>query len=163
MKVKAIVEISRGDSNKYEFDEGGELWLDRVLTTATAYPLDYGYIDNTLGKDGDPLDVMLLTPHPLLPGCRVMCRPVAGLYMCDEKGEDEKILAIPTKAKDFAHIKDIADVSPHLLQKIIHFFKVYKDLEKGKYTKDHKWYDKLEAEDMVVKSQARKANSEETS
>jgi inorganic pyrophosphatase len=156
MKVKAIVEIARGTSNKYEFDDNGELWLDRVLSTTTYYPLDYGYIDETLGKDGDPLDVMLLTPHPLIPGCRVMCKPVACLFIRDEKGEDEKILAVPSKCKDFSHIKDLSDVPDHIQAQIIHFFKVYKDLEPGKYTKDHKWHDKNNAEETIAQARLRR-------
>jgi inorganic pyrophosphatase len=99
-----VVEIPRGQRNKYEVDAAtGRIWLDRTLFTATRYPADYGYIDGTLGEDGDPLDALVLLEEPTFPGCMVRCRPIAIFYMTDEEGPDAKVISAPPTRADVAH------------------------------------------------------------
>jgi len=131
--VNAIVEICAGSNNKYEYDkEDGVFKLDRVLYSAVHYPTEYGYIPNTLGCDGDPMDVMVKTTSPTFPGCVIEARPIGVLYMIDQDEKDEKIIAVPTQDPRFAEVTDISGLKPHLLKEIEHFFNIYKDLEKKK-------------------------------
>ena len=129
-EMNVIIEIPRGSKNKYEIDkETGIIALDRVLHSAQDYPFDYGFVPQTLWDDGDALDVVLLTTHPLLPGILVRARPVGILPMVDGGDPDEKVLAVPSDDPRFAHVKDLADVNPHVLKEISHFFSTYKQVQ----------------------------------
>lgn len=134
-----LIEIPKGSRNKYEVDhESGKIRLDRVLFTSMVYPTDYGYIEGTLGGDGDPLDALVLLPFPVYPGVLVECRPVAMYIMEDEKGADEKVLCVPVDPR-FDDVQDIGDVTEWDLDEIKHFFERYKDLEPGKSVKGSDW------------------------
>ena len=129
-QVDVIIEIPQGSRNKYEVDHAtGQIRLDRVLHSSVHYPTDYGFIPDTLSKDGDPLDVLLVVYEPTFPGCLVPARPIGLLRMKDEKGEDEKILAVPTGDPRFDGIDGLDDLSPHFLREIENFFATYKLLE----------------------------------
>jgi inorganic pyrophosphatase len=128
--VDAFIEIPTGSQNKYEYDkEKGVFRLDRVLYSPMHYPTEYGYLENTLAEDGDPLDILVLTSFPTFPGCVIKSRVVGVLLMSDDKGQDEKLLAVPVDDPRFDHVKDLEDVPAHILKEIAHFFRVYKDLE----------------------------------
>ena len=141
--INVIIEIpARCGPVKYEIDkDSGALWVDRELTTAMVYPCNYGFVPHTLCGDGDPLDVLVVTAQPLLPGSVIRSRAVGMLVMEDESGLDNKILAVPiskvTAAYD--HIQDISDFSDDFLQTISHFFGHYKDHAKGKWVKIQGW------------------------
>jgi inorganic pyrophosphatase len=127
------VEIPRGSRNKYEQDEAtGQIFLDRTLFTSMQYPADYGYIEGTLGGDGDALDALVFVGEPTFPGCRIVARPVGLFRMADEKGPDEKILCVPLRDPMWSHVQDLDDLRPELRNEIEHFFQVYKDLETAK-------------------------------
>jgi inorganic pyrophosphatase len=131
--IEVFVEIPKGSRNKYEYDhERNVIRLDRRLFTATVYPADYGFIPETLGEDGDPLDALVLLADPTFPGCRVSARPLAVFWMEDEKGGDAKIICAPDDDPELEGVHDLSDLSPYLLAEIEHFFTVYKDLEPGK-------------------------------
>jgi inorganic pyrophosphatase len=140
-----IIEIpTNGDPVKYEVDkESGALFVDRFMGTSMQYPCNYGYIPHTLGDDGDPVDVLVITPVPLVHGSVIRCRALGVLNMTDEAGGDAKLLAVPIEkvCRTYADYKSIADVSPHLLDMITHFFEHYKDLDKGKWVKVEGWGD----------------------
>ena len=149
MEFDVVIETPKGSRNKYEVDhETGRVKLDRYLFTPMAYPTDYGFIENTLGEDGDPLDALVLLPEPLFPGVLVEVRPVAMFQMTDEAGGDDKVLCVPAGDGRWDHIKELADVPTFELEAIKHFFVHYKDLEPGKYVKAADWVgrDKAEAE-----------------
>jgi inorganic pyrophosphatase len=125
-----FVEIPSGSRNKYEFDEElGAIVLDRRLFTSMSYPADYGFIEGTLGEDGDPLDALVLVGEATFPGCRIRVRIVGIFNMADEKGPDEKVICVPLQDPSWSQISDIHDVPPALRNEIEHFFQVYKDLE----------------------------------
>ncbi|KFI69548.1 inorganic diphosphatase [Bifidobacterium magnum] len=127
-----VVEIPRGSKNKYEVDQAsGRVFLDRTLFTSMGYPDDYGYIDGTLGEDGDPLDALVMIPNSVFPGCIIECRAVGLYHMVDEEGGDDKVLCVPADVR-FDDIKDISDVSSYHKDEIKHFFEQYKALEPGK-------------------------------
>ena len=131
--VTVVVEIPGGSRNKYEMDHAtGSIYLDRMLFTATRYPADYGFIEGTLGEDGDPLDALVLVGEPTFPGCRILARPVGVFGMKDEKGQDDKILCVPLRDPASSRLMDLDDLRPSLLAEIEHFFAVYKDLEDKK-------------------------------
>ena len=147
-----LIEVPKGSRNKYEVDhESNRLRLDRVLFTSMMYPADYGYIEDTLCGDGDPLDALVLTPYPLFPGVLVEARPVAMYVMEDEQGQDEKVLCVPCDPR-FDHIQDLADVDEWTLNEIKHFFEHYKDLEPGKSVKGSDWVGKAAAESEIAAS-----------
>lgn len=128
--IDVFVEIPRGSRNKYEYDKArGVFRLDRVLFSSMHYPTDYGYIPDTLGGDGDPLDVLVLIQEPTFPGCLIEARPIGVLVMRDDKGEDEKILAVPVGDPRFARYHDLPDLAPHWQDEIAAFFSTYKNLE----------------------------------
>jgi len=128
--VEVVVEIPRGSRNKYEYDmQAGVFRLDRVLSSAVFYNFDYGYVTNTLSEDGDPTDALLLIDEPTFPGCHVLARPVGCLEMSDEKGVDFKILCVAVGDPHQAHVERLADIRPHRLVEIEHFFQTYKLLE----------------------------------
>jgi len=128
--ITVVVEIPKGSRNKYEMDAAtGQIFLDRILFTSMVYPADYGYIEDTLGGDGDTLDALVFVGEPTFPGCRIHARPVGLFRMTDEKGPDEKILCVPLRDPSWSQVERLADVNPNLLNEIEHFFQVYKDLE----------------------------------
>ena len=143
-----IVEIPKGSRNKYEVDhESGRMRLDRTLFTATQYPADYGYIENTLGLDGDPLDALvLLAGEPTFPGCLIKCRAIGMFRMTDEAGGDDKVVCVPASDHRRNHLRDLADIRYYLVTEIEHFFTVYKDLEPGKSVEGADWVGRTEAE-----------------
>jgi inorganic pyrophosphatase len=138
-----VIEIPmNGDPVKYEVDkESGAIFVDRFMGTAMHYPCNYGYVPNTIADDGDPCDVLVLTPFPLLPGVVVRCRVLGVLKMTDEAGGDAKILAVPVEKllPLYSNLKSVDDVPELTLRQIQHFFEHYKDLEKGKWVKVEGW------------------------
>jgi inorganic pyrophosphatase len=152
VKFDVLIEIQKGSRNKYEVDhDSGKLKLDRYLFTSFGYPTDYGYIEDTLGEDGDPLDALVLLPESVFPGCIVEARPVGMFRMTDEKGGDDKVLCVLDDPR-WDHIQDIGDVSDFELDAIKHFFVHYKDLEPGKFVKAADWVGREEAEAEVNRS-----------
>ncbi|WP_426088966.1 inorganic diphosphatase [Janthinobacterium sp. PSPC1-1] len=139
-----IIEIPmNADPIKYEVDkESGAIFVDRFMGTAMHYPCNYGYVPNTLSPDGDPVDVLVITPFPLIPGVVVRCRPIGVLKMTDESGEDAKVLAVPVDKvlSIYSHWQKPEDLNELRLRQIQHFFEHYKDLEKGKWVKIDGWY-----------------------
>ncbi|MDQ3128715.1 MAG: inorganic diphosphatase [Chloroflexota bacterium] len=128
--VEVVVEIPRGSRNKYEFDEEAEVFrLDRVLASAVHYNFDYGFITDTRAGDGDHTDALLLIDEPTFTGCRVWARPIGGLEMRDDQGEDFKVLCVAVADPHQAHVEDLGQVRPHRLIEIEHFFNTYKLLE----------------------------------
>lgn len=150
MAFDVTIEIPKGSRNKYEVDhETGRVRLDRYLFTSMAYPADYGFIDNTLGADGDPLDALVLLTESVFPGVIVEARPVAMYRMTDEAGGDDKILCVPAGDPRWEHIQDLKDVPEYELAQIKHFFERYKDLEPGKFVKGSIWVGRAEAENEI--------------
>jgi inorganic pyrophosphatase len=153
VQFDVTIEIPKGSRNKYEVDhETGRVRLDRYLYTSMAYPTDYGFIEDTLGEDGDPLDALVLLQEPLFPGVLVEARPVGMFQMVDEAGGDDKVLCVPAGDHRWEHIEDIGDVPEHQLDVIKHFFTEYKALEPGKFVKAADWVGRAEAEAEVQRS-----------
>src|SRR4029079_17367955 len=151
-----FVEIPSGSRNKYEYDdELGGIVLDRRLFTAMAYPADYGYVEGTLGEDGDPLDALVLVSDPTFPGCRIRVRTIGVFHMEDEKGADETLLAAPDCDPRLEQLPDIDDVAAELRDEIEHFFQRYKDLEPSKRTETRGWGNRSEAETILVEARER--------
>jgi inorganic pyrophosphatase len=144
-EVNAFVEIPQGALPvKYEIDKAsGALFVDRFLHTSMIYPSNYGFIPNTLGEDGDPIDILVVTPMPVVAGCVIRARPVGVLLMEDDKGVDEKVLAVPVDPLNpfYANVKNYRDLPPLLLAQVKHFFTHYKDLEPGKTSNVGDWAD----------------------
>ena len=158
MDFDVTIEIPKGGRNKYEVDhETGRVYLDRVLFTSFVYPTDYGFFENTLGDDGDPLDVLVLLEYPVFPGVGVKVRPVGVLNMSDEAGGDAKIIAVPYKDPRWQHIQDVNDIPEQTRKEIEHFFARYKDLEPGKFVNIEGWGDAAEAESVIEKGFAKLA------
>ncbi|HMN92364.1 MAG TPA: inorganic diphosphatase [Hydrogenophaga sp.] len=138
-----IIEIPmNGDPIKYEVDkETGAIFVDRFMNTAMHYPTNYGYVPKTIAGDGDPVDVLVVTPVPLMPGVVVPCRAIGILKMTDEAGEDGKVLAVPTAKllSLYSRWNKPEDLNPMRLKAIEHFFEHYKDLEQGKWVKVQGW------------------------
>jgi inorganic pyrophosphatase len=156
-EVNAVIEIPRGDTNKYEYDKQLHVFrLDRNLYSAVHYPGDYGFIPSTLSGDGDPLDVLVLVDAPSFTGCVMTVRPIGALRMIDQDSEDEKILAVGLNNPIFKNISGYRELYPHLLLEIEHFFSVYKELE-GKRTRVKGWDDAAKARAIVTESQQRYA------
>lgn len=155
MIVTMFVEIPKGSRNKYEVDSSsGEIFLDRMLFTATRYPADYGFIPGTLAEDGDPLDALALVTEPTFPGCRIRIRPV-GLFLMEDQGQaDHKILGVPESDPLWAAADDLDDVPAHLLRELEHFFSIYKDLE-DKKTAAIGWRSAAEAVATIQEARAR--------
>ncbi len=128
--IRVVVEVPKGSRNKYELErESGRIKLDRVLFSAVHYPADYGYVEGTLAEDGDEVDVLVLIDEPTFPGCLIEARPIGMLRMKDEKGIDNKVLAVPVNDPRWSNFKDIRELPPHLLVEIENFFLTYKKLE----------------------------------
>ncbi|HEX9016852.1 MAG TPA: inorganic diphosphatase, partial [Chloroflexota bacterium] len=122
-QIEVLVEIPQGSRNKYEYDEAtGRIRLDRVLYSSVHYPAEYGFVLETRAPDGDPLDALVLAYEPTFPGCVIPARPVGVLRMRDEKGLDDKVLAVPVGDPRFAEVRDLADLQPHGLAEIENFF-----------------------------------------
>lgn len=157
--IYVVIEIpANADPIKYEVDkESGAIFVDRFMSAPMFYPCNYGYINHTLSLDGDPVDVLVPTPYPLMPGSVIRCRPVAVLKMTDESGEDAKILAVPhTKiSKEYEHIQDVNDLSELLKGQISQFFTHYKNLEAGKWVKVDGWDNAQAARDEITSSYKR--------
>jgi len=147
MRFDVTIEIPQGSRNKYEVDhETGRIRLDRMLFTSTRYPADYGYIEETLGEDGDPLDALVLLDEPTWPGCLVEARPIGMFRMRDEAGGDDKVICMPAGDPRKDDIVDLKDVGEHTLLEIQHFFEVYKALEPDKSVEASHWVGREEAE-----------------
>jgi inorganic pyrophosphatase len=137
--INVVIEIPmNAEPVKYEVDKAsGAIFVDRVLTTPMRYPCNYGYVPHTLAGDGDPVDVLVVMPLPLVPACVIRCRPVGMLAMQDEAGDDTKIIAVPVDSvfPAYRHVRELRDLPELTLERITHFFEHYKDLEKGKWVK----------------------------
>ncbi len=154
-KFDVFVEIPSGSRNKYEFDfELKKMRFDRLLFSSMKYPTDYGFIPETLALDNDPLDVLVLSTEPMIPGLLVEVKPIGVFYMSDDKGNDEKIICVPTGDPLQRELNDLGDVNKHLLKEIEHFFKVYKDLE-NKKVETNGFGDKAAAIQMIEECQER--------
>ncbi len=155
-EINVIIEIpARSDPVKYEVDKDtGAMFVDRFMSTAMHYPCNYGYVPHTLSNDGDPVDVLVVTPVPLIPGSVIQCRPVGVLKMTDESGDDAKVLAVPIDklCRTFRNVQGIGDVSPSLLEQIAHFFEHYKDLDEGKWVRVQGWAGVDEARAEILAS-----------
>ncbi|SES29527.1 inorganic pyrophosphatase [Streptomyces qinglanensis] len=153
LEFDVTIEIPKGSRNKYEVDhETGRIRLDRHLFTSTVYPADYGFVDGTLGEDGDPLDALVLLEEPTFPGCIIKCRAIGMFRMTDEAGGDDKLLCVPSSDPRMEHLRDIHHVSEFDRLEIQHFFEVYKDLEPGKSVEGADWVGRAEAEAEVEAS-----------
>ena len=156
MQFDVTVEIPKGNRNKYELDHTtGRIRLDRTLFTATQYPADYGFIDDTLGQDGDPLDALVLLEVPTFPGCLITCRAIGMFRMRDEAGRDDKVLCVPAKDPRQEHLRDIHHLPEFDRLEIQHFLEVYKDLEPGKSVEGATWVGRTEAEEEIENSRRR--------
>ena len=140
-KFVAVIEISKNSKNKYELDkETGLLMLDRVLFTSTHYPANYGFVPLTLSEDGDPLDVFVYCSQAIQPMSLVECTPIGAIDMIDNSQIDTKIIAVPVGDPTYSHYKEITELPPHLIDELMHFLRVYKELE-GKKTEISQFYD----------------------
>ena len=156
MEFDVTIEIPTGSRNKYEIDhESGRLRLDRMLFTATRYPHDYGFVDDTLGLDGDPLDALVIVQEPTFPGCLIRARTVGMFRMTDEAGGDDKLVCVPANDPRVEHIRDIHHVAEFDRLEIQHFFEVYKELGPGKSVEGATWAGRSEAEEEVRDSYKR--------
>jgi len=157
--INVVIEVPQhADPIKYELDKAsGAIFVDRFIHTAMHYPCNYGFVPNTLSDDGDPVDVLVVSNFPLIPGCVINCRPVGVLNMDDEAGHDAKILAVPSsKLKPvFNHVQNPEDLPSFLTDQIKHFFEHYKDLEPNKWVKVTGWADAAAAKKEIVESIAR--------
>ena len=157
--VNVIIEIPQGGIPvKYEFDKAsGPLFVNRFLHTAMYYPANYGFIPNTLSEDGDPVDCMAASQVQVASGAVIRCRPIGALLMEDESGIDEKIIAVPVDALNpyYDRIAELFDLPPIFRDQIEHFFRHYKDLERGKWVKVQGWVDCAKARDLIMQAIAR--------
>ena len=155
-EVNVIIEIqANSDPVKYEIDkESGTLMVDRFMASPMFYPCNYGYIPHTLSEDGDPIDVLVYTPYPLVHGSVIACRPVGVLNMKDEACPDSKLIALPKRKLTtlYDHINDVDDLPELLKAQIAHFFTRYKELEKGKWVEVEGWANAAEAKKQIVES-----------
>jgi inorganic pyrophosphatase len=153
--VTVLVEVPSGSRNKYELDHAsGDIYLDRRLFTSMSYPADYGFVEGTLGEDGDPLDALVLVGEPTFPGCRIRVRVIGVFHMTDEKGPDEKILCVPLRDPAWMRLADVHDIPPELRNEIEHFFQVYKDLETAK-VETRGFGNRAEAEQIIAEARER--------
>jgi len=155
-EINVVVEIPANTGPvKYEVDkDSGAVFVDRFMATAMFYPCDYGYVPESLADDGDPLDVLIVTPHPLIAGTVICCRPVGVLKMADEAGDDAKILSVPVRrvTRIYEDVQEAADLPQTLVSSIEHFFAHYKDLEEGKWVKIEGWGDAATARQLISRA-----------
>jgi inorganic pyrophosphatase len=155
--MTVVVEIAKGSRNKYEMDHRtGDIYLDRMLFTSMQYPADYGFIEGTLGGDGDPLDALVFVGESTFPGCHIRVRPIGLFRMTDEKGEDEKVLCVPLRDPTWSHVDGLDGIPQPLLDEIEHFFQVYKDLE-GHVVQTDGFHGLETAEAVIADARARHA------
>jgi inorganic pyrophosphatase len=148
-QLLVYVEIPKGSRNKYEYDEGiGEVILDRFLSSSMVYPTDYGFLIGHRGRDEDPLDAMVCVSEPTFPGCVIAVKPIALFKMSDEKGEDDKIVCVPTHDPGWNHAETLDDIPEQLQREITHFFSSYKQLE-DKQVEIDGWHSREEALDVI--------------
>lgn len=148
--VVVVVEIPRGGRAKFELDpQAGTIWLDRVLSTATHYPAEYGYVLGSASGDDDALDAVVLLEEATVPGCHIRARPIGVLEMTDEHGSDPKLLCVAVSDPTMGTLTDLHQVPPHLLDEIEHFFRVYKQLEPRAHVETGGWHDAEHARDLV--------------
>ena len=159
MQFDVIIEIPKGQRNKYEMDhETGRIRLDRMLFTSTRYPSDYGFIEDTLADDGDPLDALVLLEEPTFPGCVIRCRAIGMFRMRDEKGADDKVLCVVATDPRMARLPATSRTCTEFdLLEIQHFFEVYKALEPGKGVEGFRWVGRAEAEEEIESCRRRLA------
>jgi len=154
--INVVIEIPANTPGvKYEFDkESGAIFVDRFLQTPMHYPANYGFVPNTLSGDGDPADVLVISRYNLIAGSVIEAKPIGVLVTQDEKGYDEKILAVPSNSvsKEYENVNDLTDLPKPILDQIQHFFEHYKDLEKGKFVKVESWKNANEAKAILKKS-----------
>ncbi|NVJ62574.1 MAG: inorganic diphosphatase [Gammaproteobacteria bacterium] len=164
-EINVIIEIpAHADPVKYEVDkESGAMFVDRFMSTCMHYPCNYGYVPHTLSEDGDPVDVLVPTPFPLMGGSVIRCRPIGVLNMTDESGTDAKLIAVPVDKLSpvYRGINEAKELSELLLNQIEHFFEHYKDLEPGKWVKIEGWADSEAAKKEILESVERYENSDE--
>ncbi|MBS9850918.1 inorganic diphosphatase [Vibrio alginolyticus] len=157
--IYVVIEIpANADPIKYEVDkDSGAVFVDRFMSAPMFYLCNYGYVNNTLSLDGDPVDVLVPTPYPLMPGSVIRCRPVGVLKMTDESGEDAKVFAVPHSkiSKEYEHIQDVDDIPELLKAQITQFFERYKELEAGKWVKVDGWADVAAAKAEILESYER--------
>jgi inorganic pyrophosphatase len=157
MEFDVVIEVPKGQRNKYEMDpETGRIRLDRTLFTATSYPTDYGFIEDTLALDGEPIDAMVLIDEPTFPGCVIRCRSIGMLCTADERGQDNKVLCVPAADTRQEHLRDIIHVAEFDKLEIQHFFEVYKELEPGKAVQgDIRWVGREATDAEITRARAR--------
>jgi inorganic pyrophosphatase len=156
-EIMILVEISRGSRNKYEYEPAqGGIVLDRRLFTSTVYPADYGFVEGTLGEDGDPLDALVLVGDPTFPGCRIRGRAVGVFRMVDEKGPDDKLVCVPLRDPMWSEVRDVADIPAAFRAEIEQFFRVYKELE-NLPTRTSGFGNRVEALRLLSEARARTA------
>ena len=161
MEFDVTIEIPRGQRNKYELDHtSGRIRLDRMLFTSTRYPADYGFVEDTLGADGDPLDALVLVDEPTFPGCLIRSRAIGMFRMTDEMGGDDKVLCVPANDPRKEHLRDIFHLPEFERLEIQHFFEIYKELEPGKSVEGATWVGRAEAEREIEVSRKRLAEHE---
>jgi inorganic pyrophosphatase len=156
VEFDVTIEIPAGSRNKYELDhKSGRIKLDRRLFTSTRYPSDYGFIDGTLGEDGDPLDALVLVEDATFPGCLIRCRALGMFRMKDEAGGDDKVLCVPAEDVRMLAMQDLEDIPEFARLEIQHFFEVYKELEPGKSVEGARFVGRAEAEAEILRSYQR--------
>ncbi|MDO5718850.1 MAG: inorganic diphosphatase [Tissierellia bacterium] len=157
--VDAIIEIPKGSSNKYEYDHERDcIRLDRALFSPMFYPADYGFVPNTLSGDGDPIDILVLMQNPTFPGCLIESRIIGMFLMTDDKGQDEKLIAVPLSDPRYEHVYSLGDLSSHTEKEFEHFFKEYKRLEE-KEVKIDGWFNVRDAKEALIKAKKRFENN----
>lgn len=161
-QVNVVIEVPmNSDPVKYEMDkDSGAIFVDRFIATPMYYPCNYGFVPHTLSDDGDPVDVLVVSDFAILPGAVISVKPVGVLIMEDEKGMDEKIIAVPAKKlnSQYEKIENFSEISENLLSKIRHFFEHYKDLEKGKWVKVKGFEDAATAKKLISEAIIRAKN-----
>jgi len=156
VEFDVTIEIPKGGRNKYEMDHrSGRIKLDRTLFTATQYPADYGFVENSLGEDEDPLDALVLVLEPTFPGCLIRCRAIGMFRMRDEAGGDDKVICVPAEDPRQEHLRDIHHLPEFDRLEIQHFFEIYKALEPGKSVEGATWVGRVDAEREIQRSYER--------